>query len=232
MSSLREYRIEENTLIFLIGDNGAPLKIHKIDAPGGGPGWDGSLNDPLNGEKGMLAEGGIRVPFLMYWKGQINGGQLYHHPVISLDVAATALSLAGLPSDPKLDGVNLIPFLRGESEGAPHETLFWRWIAQSAVREGKWKYLRGGAREYLFDLEADREEKRNLLHQHLELAQQLSAKLDNWAKNLTPPGLEKKSMSVTWEQYYDHYLDGKLVPKPSPQSGRNRKAGPGQIFLP
>lgn len=56
LKSLREYGIEENTLVFFIGDNGAPLKIHKLDAPGNGAGWDGSLNDPLNGEKGTVIE--------------------------------------------------------------------------------------------------------------------------------------------------------------------------------
>ena len=214
LSTLRQYGLEEKTLIFLIGDNGAPLKIHKLDAPGGGPGWDGSLNDPLNGEKGMLAEGGICVPFVVYWKGQLDPGQAYRHPVISLDVAATAVALAGLPADPKLDGVNLIPYLRGQAEGPPHETLYWRWIAQSAVREGRWKYLRGGAREYLFDLDADREEKHNLLAGHPEIAGKLRGKLARWAQQLSPPGLETKKMSVVWERYYDFYLDGKPAPPP------------------
>ena len=215
MSSLRQLGLEEKTLIFIIGDNGAPLKIHKLDAPGGGPGWDGSLNDPLNGEKGMLAEGGIRVPFVVYWKGQIEGGRLYHHPVISLDVAATAVALAGLPADDKLDGVNLIPYLRGQVEGSPHDTLYWRWIAQSAAREGRWKYLRGGAREYLFDLEADREEKHNLLAKHPEIVERLRTKLASWAEEQKPPGLETKQMADTWEGYFDFYLDG----KPAPASG-------------
>lgn len=212
LETLREHGLEERTLIFFIGDNGAPLKIHKLDAPGGGPGWDGSLNDPMNGEKGMLAEGGIRVPFAVYWKGRIPAGQVYSQPVISLDVAATAVALAGLPHDPALDGVNLIPYLRGEAKGPPHETLYWRWIAQSAVREGRWKYLRGGAREYLFDIEADKEEKHNLLAKHPEIAQRLRTKLADWAQELNPPGLETKQMSAGWQRYYDFYLDGKPAP--------------------
>ncbi|QDU40896.1 Arylsulfatase precursor [Maioricimonas rarisocia] len=212
LATLREHDLEERTLIFFIGDNGAPLKIHKHDAPGRGAGWDGSLNDPLNGEKGMLSEGGIRVPFVAYWKGTLPAGLNYDHPVISLDVAATAVALAGLPADPQLDGVNLIPHLTGEEEAPPHETLFWRWISQSAVREGKWKYLRGGAREYLFDLDADPEEKHDLLAEHPEIAARLEEKLAMWAGQLDPPGLETREMSQTWESYFDFYLDGKPAP--------------------
>ncbi len=163
MASLRKHELEEDTLIFVISDNGAPLKIHKLDASGGGPGWDGSLNDPMNGEKGMLTEGGIRVPFVVHWKGTIPGGQVYSHPVITLDVGATACSLAGLAHDPVLDGVNLIPFLTGENKAAPHETLYWRWLGQSAIRKGRWKYVRADEREYLFDMENDFEETNDLL---------------------------------------------------------------------
>lgn len=225
IQTLRTYGLEEKTLIFLIGDNGAPLKIHKLDAPGGGPGWDGSLNDPLNGEKGMLTEGGIRVPFVVYWKDHIPGGQVYREPVISLDVTATAVALAGLPADPQLDGVNLIPFLTGERQGAPHEALFWRWIAQSAVREGRWKYLRGGSREYLFDVVSDREEKHNLIKEHPEIAARLKGKLENWASSLDPPGLATKPMSSAADQYFDYYLDGKPAPRPS--AGRTSRAASG-----
>ena len=212
LDALRQYDIERNTLIFLIGDNGAPLKIHKLDAPGGGPGWDGSLNDPLNGEKGMLTEGGIRVPFLVYWKDTLPAGVVYEEPVISLDVAATALAVAGGPDDPKLDGVNLIPYLQGKRPGAPHEMLFWRWIAQSAVRQGQWKYLRAGGREYLFDLTTDKEEKHNLLAEHPDIADRLRGQLKEWSAELSPPGLATGAMSTAWEGYYDFYLEGKPAP--------------------
>ena len=112
----------------------------------------------------------------------------------------------------------MIPYLCGDQPGPPHEQLFWRWIAQSAVREGQWKYLRGGAREYLFDLAVDKEEKHNLLKQEPAIAARLRSKLEQWSDELNPPGLETKQMSEVWERYFDHYLDGKPAPKPDPRS--------------
>jgi arylsulfatase A-like enzyme len=209
VQELKDRNLTENTLIFYIGDNGAPLKIHKLDAPGGGPGWDGSLNAPMNGEKGMLAEGGIRVPFLVSFPGTIPPHQVYDHPLSSLDVAATAVALAGLPADGTLDGTNIIPHLSGDDATPPHDTLTWRWIAQAAIREGKWKLLRGGKREYLYNLDTDPGETTNLLAQNPEVAENLRTQLDAWSQELTPPGLETKSMSEVWENYYDFYLDGK-----------------------
>lgn len=219
MATLRKHKIEEDTLIFIIGDNGAPLKIHKVDAPGGGPGWDGSLNDPMNGEKGMLTEGGIRVPFVVYWKGVIPGGQIYPHPVITLDVGATACSLAGLKHDPALDGVDLTPFLRGEKEGSPHEVLYWRWLGQSAIRKGNWKYIRSDEREYLFNMEDDYEEKNDLLGRHPKIAASLHAELKKWAQGQSPPGLwvmKSEGMSRNAAKYYDWYIEGKRDSQPTP----------------
>jgi arylsulfatase A-like enzyme len=111
-ATLKKHGLTEKTLLFLIGDNGAPLKITKADEPGGGAGWDGSLNEPLNGEKGMLAEGGMHTPFVIAWPGTIPAGQTYVHPVSALDVAATAAALANLSTKPgDFDGVNLLPHL-------------------------------------------------------------------------------------------------------------------------
>ncbi|MCA9082893.1 MAG: sulfatase-like hydrolase/transferase [Planctomycetaceae bacterium] len=214
MERLRQHQIEERTLIFFMGDNGAPLKIHKVDSPlnGDAGGWDGSLNAPMNGEKGMLSEGGIRVPWLCYWKGTIPAGQVYEHPVISLDIAATAAALAGLPTDTALDGTNLIPFFTGQNESAPHEALFWRWVAQAAIRQGKWKLLTGGQRTYLFDLQNDPGEQHNVLEQNASTAEQLLKRLDSWSQELSPPGRSIQPMARTWEDYFDFYLDHKPAP--------------------
>jgi uncharacterized sulfatase len=211
MKTLQDNDLTRKTLVFYIGDNGAPLKIHKDDAPGGGPGWDGSLNDPLNGEKGMLSEGGMHTPFVVSWPGQIPGGQEYSHPISALDVAATATAIAGVETQPDdLDGVNLLPFLSGENKAAPHDALMWRWVSQSAIREGKWKLLRGGDREYLYDLDADLEEKHNLVNEHPDVAHRLRKRLSAWADELSPPGLATGNFnSGAWGAYFDFYLDGK-----------------------
>jgi uncharacterized sulfatase len=219
LETLRKLNLEEKTLLFFIGDNGAPLKIHKEDTPLSSDvaGWDGSLNEPMNGEKGVLSEGGIRTPFLCYWKGNIPAGVVYNQPVISLDVAATVLELAGCniksetETNLRLDGVNLLPYLTGQKNETPHETLFWRWLAQSAIREGKWKLLLGGAREYLYDLETDSGETRNLVAEHPEIVTRLRTRLEQWAKELQPAGLGYVPMTKTANIYFDYYLDGKPV---------------------
>lgn len=237
MKTLKESGLSEKTLVFYVGDNGAPLKIHKADAPGGGPGWDGSLNDPLNGEKGMLSEGGMHTPFVVSWPGQIPGGQEYPHPISALDVAATATAIANIETEPgDLDGVNLIPFLSGQDKAAPHDALMWRWVSQSAIREGNWKLLRGGDREYLYDLKADLEEKHNLAAKHPEVADRLRKRLSDWADELSPPGLAKDMPNGgAWGAYFDFYLDGKkpapLREKFDPKKATNSAKAPGIPWL-
>ncbi len=216
--TLAKHGLTEKTLIFFIGDNGAPLKIHKVDSPleGDAGGWDGSLNDPLNGEKGMLAEGGMHVPFLIAWPGTIPGGQVYEHPVSALDVAATAVKATKVEVKPgELDGVDLVPYLTGANQDAPHEALYWRWMAQSAVREGNWKLLRGGDREYLYDLSTDPGEEHNLASDHPDITKRLREKLTTWSSELDPPGLALGPMSPVWNDYFDHYLEGKTIAAPT-----------------
>ena len=212
VAELKKLKLTEDTLIFYIGDNGAPLKIHKIDAPGGGPGWDGSLNKPMNGEKGMLAEGGMRVPFLVSWPGTLPADTTYDHPLIALDATATAAHLAKVKTD-DLDGINLLPHLKENS--APPRFLTWRWIAQAAIREGKWKLLTAGDRSYLFSLESDPGELNEQSAENPEISKSLLKKLKAWSSELKPAGLHTGPLSPTAKKHYDFYLDGKEVAKPA-----------------
>lgn len=205
--TLKKNNIYENTLIFFISDNGAPLKIHKEDIPltHKGGAWDGSLNDPWVGEKGMISEGGIRVPYIMSWPAVLPKGKVYDRPVISLDMAATAIELASNKKPEELDGTNLIPFLTGEKEGDPHDALYWRFWDQAAVREGNFKYLSVGNREFLFDVSTTEHETKNLINELPKKAKTLRKKLGTWADGLKNPGIPEGPIGRE-KRWYDHYF--------------------------
>jgi arylsulfatase A-like enzyme len=150
LDKLRELSLEEDTLIVFISDNGGPTAQTT------------SGNGPLRGFKAQVWEGGIRVPFLMRWKGHLPEGLVYKQSVIQLDIAPTALAAAGAETDPEFDGVDLLPYLKGEKTGAPHDTLFWRFGRQRAVRAGDWKLTDMGQGPHLFNLARDIGEKDDL----------------------------------------------------------------------
>jgi len=209
MERLNQKGIADNTLVIFTSDNGAPLKIHKLDAPGGGPGWDGSLNDPLNGEKGMVAEGGIRVPMIWSWPARLPQGKVITDPVISLDMTASAVAAAGIKinAETKLDGVNLIPWLSGVQSVAPARSLFWRFWNQAAVRRGDWKLIAtGDGSDRLFNVREDKEEQHNLIANQAGLAKQLKAELRQWTEQLQPIGLPAEPLNVQERGWYEHYF--------------------------
>jgi uncharacterized sulfatase len=210
---LREMGQEQNTLIFFIGDNGAPL----------GGVWDGSQNTPLVGQKGMLSEGGIRVPFVAAWPAHWPAGMACDHPVINLDVAATAVAVAGLPHDPELDGVNLAPFVTGEKQSAPHDALYWRWGSQAAILEMPYKLIALGDRErLLFDITNPDGENmaRNLIRQHPEIAARLETKLKAWATELQPPGLP-----TSFDRHHEElFVEHDLIAQTGTETRANKKA--------
>ena len=170
----------QDTLIFFFTDNG------------GTPPSLGADNTPLRGYKGYVYEGGVRVPFVISWPARLKAGSTYDRPVSSLDVTATALALAGVdfPTERRLDGVNLIPFLRGETQTAPHANLFWRTGGgQSyAVRSGDWKLVRNRKQpDELYDLSTDIGEAKDLASARPEVVAKLAADLSAWDKELIAP---------------------------------------------
>jgi len=205
---LKDLDLDENTLIFYMSDNGAPLWIDMEDIPISyqAGAWDGSLNQPWLGEKGMLMEGGIRVPYLVSWPAKLPKGKTYTEPVISLDMAATCMVAAGKPVPPELDGVDLVPLLNGAKQD---RALYWRFWAQTALRKGKWKYLYlSDGSEFLYDLESDRHEKENLITRYPEIAKELHKALADWNNELQPKGLPPNHpITGAEKKWFEYYLN-------------------------
>jgi arylsulfatase B len=156
IQKLRDSGLEDNTIIIFISDNGGPTRELT------------SSNLPLRGEKGNLYEGGIRIPFMIQWKGHIPSGKIYENPVISLDILPTVAVAAGVEFPQDIDGVNLLPYIKGEKTGQPHQSLYWRQNGLTAFREGNWKIFsnkfNGQQSEWeLYNLSEDLGEKNNLI---------------------------------------------------------------------
>ena len=169
----------DNTLTFFLSDNGGVAGAHT----------DWADNGTLRDGKGTLFEGGIRVPFAASWPARWPGGATFDPMVISLDVAATALALAGAATaDPPLDGVNLDPYLRGAASGAPHQALFWSTDRISdagagyAVRTADAKLVKDrlAERPALFDVRADPGEEHDRLADDPGTAARLAALWNDW----------------------------------------------------
>jgi len=195
MDALDEAGLSENTLVVFLSDNGGPCD------------QNASVNAPFNGQKGILLEGGIRVPFIMRWKGKIPAGTTYEHPVLSLDFAATFLELAGgvITDQMKFDGVNLMPYLTAESNEKPHDSMKWRFTISAAIREGNWKLIRLPDRlPMLFDLSQDISEQKDVALQHLEITENLLKKLGKWdVKQMHPVFLEGAEWKAKQLKLYD-----------------------------
>jgi arylsulfatase A-like enzyme len=177
LKKLDESKLTENTLIFFVSDNG-------------GPPVNRSSNGPLRGNKAQTWEGGIRVPYLVQWKGTLPAGKVYDQPVIQLDFQPTALAAAGIEAkDAKFDGVNLLPHLKGEVSTPPHQTLYWRFGDQMAIRHGNYKLVqgRGAEQRMLFDLAADIGESKDLTAAKPEVVKDLTARYDAWNATLAEP---------------------------------------------
>ena len=199
LGKIREAGLEGETLVVFISDNGGPTML--------GTTINGSSNAPLRGSKRTTLEGGIRVPFVLSWKGTLPAGKVYDRPVIQLDILPTALAAAGVPlnSVAKLDGVDLIPYLTGRDGAAPHDTLYWRLGGQAAIRRGDWKLVRydstvdtPGARSVaaqgphlspfrLYNLAEDIGEAHDRGADDPDRVKELRSAWDDWSKGLARP---------------------------------------------
>jgi arylsulfatase A len=184
LTAIKEAGLDENTLVMFTSDNG---------------GQQAARNLPCSGRKGQLLEGGIRVPLIVRQRGTVPDGATCDYPVITMDLTATAWAAAKvtLPKQP-LDGVDLMPIVRGQAPTEPR-TLYFRLravdmraksneISARAIREGDWKIYWRGKKPQLFNLRKDIAEKENLADQNPQLVQRLVKKLEAWEQAVTPSG--------------------------------------------
>ncbi len=183
LAALKEHKLTENTLVFFFSDNGGPVGVTNC------------RNTPLRGAKGQLYEGGVRVPFVVSWPGTLKPGK-FDEPVTSLDVFPTAVAAAGgeAPIGVTLDGVNLIPHLKGEAKTPlADRPLYWRTGGGEsfAVRKGNMKLVQIGKKPAeLYDLSADIGERTNLAESKAEVAAGLQKELNAWNATLVEPKWE------------------------------------------
>lgn len=182
LTTLRDANLEQNTLVIFLSDNGGATYTHATD------------NAPLRGGKFTNFEGGINIPFMVQWKGQLPAGRRYSQPVSSLDIFPTlaAAAAAELPTDRTYDGVNLLPLLSGNAGQQPpvlHSALYWRSLYTKAIRRGRYKLIRDdlAGRTVLFDVESDKSELNNLAAQSPDVVSSLLRELSSWEAGLQNP---------------------------------------------
>ena len=145
---------------------------------------------PLHPGKFFLYEGGIRVPAIVTWPGEIVGGQVRQQIASGLDLFPTLLQWAGTspPADRVLDGQCLDAVICRNAE-SPHDALFWFYEddvvtevpdGHAAIRRGRWKLVRGSQGDELYDLDADIGEADDRATEEPALTAELSAMLAQW----------------------------------------------------
>jgi arylsulfatase A-like enzyme len=202
-SKLQEKGVDDNTLVFFISDNGGPtLATTTVNA---------ANNKPLRGSKRTTLEGGIRVPFLVKWPGQLPAGRVYDKPVIQLDILPTVLAAANIDvaENDNLAGVDMRPYLDGKNDAAPHDALYWRFGSQMAIRQGDWKLVKydptvdvqtvgkGSATETrLYNLANDIGETKDLIDEEPEKAHALQSAWNGWNESNVPPAWGKDGIKA------------------------------------
>jgi arylsulfatase A-like enzyme len=187
---LDSLKLSQNTLIIFTSDNGGLLPI--------------TDNSPLRSGKGYPYEGGLRIPLLVRWPGQVQAGSQQVEPVISMDIFATLLEVSGsrVTKDKKGDGISLIPLLKNTSSSTNRD-LFWHFphyrgedvTPYSVVRSGDYKLIKyyDTTAPELYNLKTDPAEQQNIYTTDKTKSKGLESKLDKWLKEVnaklpTPAG--------------------------------------------
>ena len=213
ISLLKELKLDDNTIIFLCGDNGGQDYFKTPQHPDGffGPNLNPATGERFRAGKGSLYEGGLKVPYLVRWPGKIAPGTVSDHLLYFPDVMPTLAQITGATC-PETDGISFSPTLLGKTDAQKqHDYLYWEFLNQTAIRKDNWKAYRNKQSGWqLYDLDKDIQEKKNIAASHPEKLAELTA-LAKAAHQPVRPG---------------EILDRKLIEKDRRQAPHKRKAPP------
>jgi len=182
---LQELDVDENTIIFMCGDNGGQPYFSNEAHPHGflAPNLNPKTGVRFRGGKGNYYEGGLRIPFIVRWPGKIKAGSVSDHLGYFPDIMPTLAELAGAEARADTDGISIVPTLLGEGAQKQHDFLFWT----GAVRMKNWKAVRakGKAPYELYDLDKDPSESNNVAEQHPDVLK----KMLDYAEGAVTPAL-------------------------------------------
>lgn len=207
LESLETHGLENDTLIFLTGDNGAN-RAH------------GGSSEPYRGGKGKdtQQEGWVHTPTIITWPKAIPAGITYEGKTATIDFYATMAAAIGKPLPPHCDGVNLLPFLKGDKNGDAHEYIFWHNADPTdaprrnlyAVRWKDWRLIKYPDGWKLFDLKKDPKESDDRAQQHPEVVDQLRRRYDAFVATLPPlkPSADYKGGGQVPKGWGWHYGNG------------------------
>ena len=212
INTLKELDIYDNTAVFYMSDNGHSTEEtmirfdnHNSGIPkgtnycaNGGGGYTGKWR----GAKSSFLEGGIRVPAIISYPNEFKGNQTRDQIISGMDIFPTICEITGsqLP-DCTLDGYSILPIIESNEAVSEHEVLYFQWVDQWSVREGKWKLIVKGRdttgkfsnhlekdekmeTPYLADLEAEHPEEVNYAKEYPEIVERLSKLYETWAADV------------------------------------------------
>jgi arylsulfatase A-like enzyme len=170
MDRLKQSKVDTNTVVIFTSDNG-PWR-----AGGSDPAFCNAAGG-LRGQRGELYEGGLRVPLIVWWPGQVAASNVVDAPCAMWDILPTICELTGTGAANNLDGRSLVPALKGKAF-SPAEYLYWELHNDGftqALRQGDWKAVRPhGKPMELYNLKLDPQEKKNVAAQHPDEVKKIS----------------------------------------------------------
>ena len=233
LAQLDELKLSERTLVIFSSDNGGVGGYAAAGVTGAGGITD---NAPLRGGKGMLYEGGVRVPYIFRWTGHIEPGSVSHEPINSVDLYPTLLELAGAQPDSgyPLDGVSCLGLLTGRKKQLASRPIYWhfpgylgagkdswRTTPAGAIQVGAWKLIEffEDNRIELYDLDDDIGQRKDLAQSMPDKTRELHAQLVAWRRSIAAPMPTRRSA--------DSEPADKPRAKPRNKAAKPKKTGTG-----